>query len=249
MNACSDHALNARCEHPASPPCASGERLGVRLFFAFPVPPDVARGVERATATLSSSVPGVRWVSPAHMHLTMKFLGARDEGDERGDHDVARLARAAREAVASIAPFDAFTGAPGAFPNFSRPRVVWLGMEPSAPFAAIAERLEHELSPLGYPPEGRAFSAHLTLGRIARALSQVQRDALQVGLARAFGIPRESGSTRDTGAERHATAARRVPAPRNSWTVPVRELVLFSSSHVRGALRYDPLQSIPLGAR
>lgn len=209
----------------------------MRLFFAIPIPSDVSRGVERATAALAASVPGVRWVSPAHMHLTMKFLG------ERGDHDVARLAHAAREAVASIPPFDAFTGAPGAFPNFSRPRVVWLGMEPSVPFAAIAERLEHELAPLGYPPEGRAFTAHLTLGRIARALPQVQRGALHAGLARAFDMPRQPGSPRAGGAATDAGLS----GP--GWRVPVRDVVLFSSSHVRGVLRYEPLQSIPLGAR
>lgn len=191
----------------------------MRLFIAVPIPPIAAREISLECAAIEASVPGVRWVSPAHMHLTMKFLG------ERPDHDVARLTDAMRDAVAKIASFDAAMTDAGAFPNFSRPRVVWLGMEPSASFAAIAERLEHHIAPLGYPREERDFTAHLTLGRIARPLAQVQRDRLRAALARAF-----------------AGAARR-------WRVPVHEVVLFSSEHVGGALRYVPLQSIPLGAR
>lgn len=191
----------------------------MRLFIAVPILPIAAREISLECADIEASVPGVRWVSPAHMHLTMKFLG------ERPDHDVARLTDAMRDAVAKIASFDAAMTDAGGFPNFSRPRVVWLGMEPSASFAAIAERLEHHIAPLGYPREERDFTAHLTLGRIARPLAQVQRDRLRAALARAF-----------------AGAARR-------WRVPVHEVVLFSSEHVRGALRYVPLQSIPLGAR
>lgn len=191
----------------------------MRLFIAVPIPHVAAGEITGARAAIEASVPGVRWVSPAHMHLTMKFLG------ERADHDVARLTSAMRDAVATIAPFDASTSEAGAFPNFSHPRVVWLGMEPSASFTAIADRLEHHIAPLGYPREERDFSAHLTLGRIARPLAQVQRDRLRAALARAFD-----------------GAARR-------WSVPVHEVVLFSSEHVRGALRYVPLQSIPLGAR
>ncbi len=191
----------------------------MRLFIAVPIAAIAAREISVECAAIEASVPGLRWVSPGHMHLTMKFLG------ERPDHDVARLTNAMRDAVAPIAPFDASTGEAGAFPNFSRPRVVWLGMEPSASFAAIAERLEHQIAPLGYPREERDFTAHLTLGRIARPLAQLQRERLRAALALAFD-----------------GAARR-------WRVPVNEVVLFSSEQVRGALRYVPLHSIPLGAR
>ncbi len=199
----------------------------MRLFIACAIPDLVTRDVINACAAMRASVDDVRWVSPAHMHLTMKFLG------ERPDHDVARIVDAARDALTSVAPFEATIGAAGAFPNFSRPRVVWLGMEPSAPFATIAARLEHVLAPLGYPEASRPFTAHLTLGRIARPLSQPQRDALVAGMAQAFGGRREPS---------------REPW-REPWRVPVRELALFQSQHVNGALQYVPLRSIPLGER
>ena len=47
-----------------------------------------------------------------------------------------------------------------------RPRVLWVGLEGDVELLGRAkQRLEGELVPLGYEPEQRAFSPHLTLAR------------------------------------------------------------------------------------
>jgi 2'-5' RNA ligase len=44
--------------------------------------------------------------------------------------------------------------------------VVWLGLAGElAPLAALAAEIGRRLAPLGYAPEDRPFSPHLTLGR------------------------------------------------------------------------------------
>lgn len=189
----------------------------MRLFLAVPLPDTLTGDVARACAIARASVPGGRWVSAAHMHLTMKFLG------ERPDHDPSRIADVSRAAMTSVMPFHATLGGVGAFPNFSRPRVVWLGMEPSAPFVSIAALLDRALAPLGYPVESRPFTAHLTLGRVDHRPGRPQRAALVDALLHAFG-------------------ARSPHAP-----LHVRELALIRSDLARGAARYDTLHSIPLG--
>ena len=118
---------------------------------------DRLRGTERASGTL----PEVVWVAPENFHLTVKFLGAVDI-DRLADID-----RALHEAVTGLAAFDVLLRGLGAFPSAARPRIIWAGVaDGAAALAAVAAQVERSLSPLGFPPEDRAFSAHVTLGRV-----------------------------------------------------------------------------------
>ncbi len=51
---------------------------------------------------------------------------------------------------------------------FRRPRVVWAGIAPDPALELLQHGVEREFGPLGFPPEGRAFRPHLTLGRAGR---------------------------------------------------------------------------------
>ena len=103
----------------------------------------------------------VRWVRPKGIHLTLKFLG---------DTSTAKLPEIeqALAAVARHAPACCFTvGKLGCFPNSRRPRNIWVGVqEPTGRLAALQHAIGQVLVPLGYTPEQRAFTPHLTLGRV-----------------------------------------------------------------------------------
>jgi len=116
----------------------------------------------------------VRWVRPEGIHLTLKFLG--DTPTEK----VPEI-KHALTAVARHAPPCTFTvGELGCFPNPRRPRVVWVGVqEPTGRLATLQDAIEEVMAPLGYPPEGRGFTPHLTLGRMGRRTSR--DDAARVG--------------------------------------------------------------------
>jgi RNA 2',3'-cyclic 3'-phosphodiesterase len=64
-------------------------------------------------------------------------------------------------------PFDLRVRDLGAFPSRTRPRVLWAGIDEGADaVAALAADVDAALARLGFEPETRAFSAHVTLGRV-----------------------------------------------------------------------------------
>lgn len=116
----------------------------------------------------------VRWVRPAGIHLTLKFLG--DTPAEQVEEVKAALAGA----VTGVGPFPVMVGGLGCFPNTRRPRVVWVGLdEPTGALKRLRDAVEAHVAPLGFPTETRPFSPHLTLGRVQRHASK--SEAREVG--------------------------------------------------------------------
>lgn len=113
--------------------------------------------------------PDVRisWVQPSSIHLTVKFLGDTDEGV------IEPLRAALAPLVVAHLPIHIPLERLGVFPRAQQPRVLWVG--PSEPWelGTEAERLsmlhravEECCRSLGFPPEGRPLSPHLTVARI-----------------------------------------------------------------------------------
>ena len=150
----------------------------IRAFIAIPLPHPLLEELAALQRQLEKQIPprSVRWVRAEGIHLTLKFLG---------DTPVEKLPeiKQALAAVARHAPACSFTVAGlGCFPNPRRPRVVWVGVqEPTGRLAALQDAIEEVMAPFGYPPEGRGFTPHLTLGRVRR---KVGKEAVrQVGEA------------------------------------------------------------------
>jgi 2'-5' RNA ligase len=136
-----------------------GETL--RLFVAVPVPDDVRHAVVAAAAPLRRQAPRLRWIDPVRWHLTIAFLGWTKAG----------LLVPVEEALAAVAaetrPFQlGLDGGAGAF----RSGVLWAGLVPSPSLAALAERVQARLAPLGFAFEQRSFHPHLTLARAPRGV-------------------------------------------------------------------------------
>lgn len=149
----------------------------MRLFLALELEPATADGILAAVAPLqaleaSPATEGathardraLAWVPAQKLHLTLKFLGDADE--ER----VARLVRAANNVAARHRPFELTLGGVGAFPNFRRPRVVWLGMESEPRLELLHHDVEVAAADVGYELEGRPFRPHVTLARVREQL-------------------------------------------------------------------------------
>ncbi len=148
----------------------------IRAFITIPLPHLLLEKLTALQRKLEQQVPprSVRWVRAEGIHLTLKFLG--DTPTEKLP-DIKR----ALAAVARHAPPCTFTvEGLGCFPNPRRPRVVWVGMqEPTGRLAALQDGIEEVMAPFGYPPEGRGFTPHLTLGRVRRRTPR--SDAARVG--------------------------------------------------------------------
>jgi 2'-5' RNA ligase len=120
-------------------------------------------------------------VVPENFHVTLKFLGGVD-----GDR-VVSLVDALRVAATGRRAFDLEIVGLGAFPTATRPRVLWAGVTTgAAPLGALAGAVEDAMAGLGFEREARAFSAHITLGRVREP---VRAPALAEALGAAGGRP------------------------------------------------------------
>lgn len=135
----------------------------IRAFIAVSLPADVEAALGDVAGTLGERLPGgaVRWVRSEQIHLTLRFLG-----DTALDGLPAIMG--VMDGTAGMhAPFTLRLDGVGCFPNTRRPRVVWVGLSgDNARLDALKKDLDGHLAPLGWPPEDKAFRAHLTLGRV-----------------------------------------------------------------------------------
>ena len=136
----------------------------IRAFIAISLSEEIYLGLEQVLRDLKSSLPGgpVRWVPGRNIHLTIKFLG------DVSLTSLDMLLTMLQTEAARHLQFDFSVGGLGAFPNPRRPRVVWVGVEAPPELASLHRGVETEMARLGYAPEERPFSPHLTLGRVTR---------------------------------------------------------------------------------
>jgi 2'-5' RNA ligase len=134
----------------------------VRTFIALDPGQAVKDRIIALQENLARTGADVKWVGPANLHLTLLFLGEVD------DRELVAVCAAIDEASKKHKTFDLAVEGTGCFPNIRRPHVVWIGAgQGSAEACALHHDLEDALFKLGcYRREDRAFTPHITLGRI-----------------------------------------------------------------------------------
>lgn len=133
----------------------------IRSFVALELPEEVRDEIRRAQESFRAAEADVKWVRPAGVHLTLKFLGGVPE------ELISDTAEAAARIAARRPAFDLALTAPGVFPNRKKARVIWLGLDGDLEnLAGFQKEIEDALVPLGFEAEDRAFKPHLTLGRV-----------------------------------------------------------------------------------
>lgn len=152
----------------------------IRAFIAVELNAVVREAVERVMRDLRAAAGGdcVRWVRPEGIHLTLKFLGDIDVDS------VPAISGALDRCATPSQPFSLMLEGVGAFPNLRRPRVIWVGLGGALePLMELHRSVERELETLGFARERRAFTPHLTLGRVRDGASQQQLRALSEAVA------------------------------------------------------------------
>ena len=187
----------------------------MRLFLAIELPQPLLDALEAAIVPLRSAAPDISWVPVAKRHLTLKFLG--DVPEERLGPVVALAEGVGRQHRALSMQLNGV----GAFPNFRRARVVWIGVEQDARLELLHHDLEVAGDIGGFEMEGRAFRPHVTLARV--------RSPIDVDHAR-----------------RLARVARTIDF---SATVPVREITVFESMLAASGASYRRVHAAQLGGR
>lgn len=126
----------------------------IRLFIGIAMPESVTDRLSQ----LASGLPGARWVAPENYHLTLRFVGAVDEG-------MAADIDAALDLVSAQPPVLTLSGL-GCFGTGHKQRALWAGVEPSDALAHLQAKIESACVRSGLPAEERKFTPHVTLATL-----------------------------------------------------------------------------------
>ncbi len=184
---------------------------GIRSFVAVDLEAPVRHAVVDLQSELARIKADIRWVRAEGLHVTLKFLGSVEAS--RLEHVREALAGVVREQPALRVRVREL----GAFPGWRRPRVVWVGLHGEG-LAELAQRIDAALEPLGFERERRAFTPHLTLGRVNSL-----RGWLRVEEVCKAHLDDDFGET------------------------DISAVTIYRSTLQRGGAVYTPLWTIPLG--
>jgi 2'-5' RNA ligase len=145
----------------------------------------------RLSRTLLTNVR-ISWVRPAAIHLTIKFLGDMDEA----------LIEPMRVAIMRAMEGHRTIQIPlerlGVFPRPQQPRVLWIGPselwdqgDDAKRLTALHQAVEECCRSLGFAPEDRPLSPHLTLARIKEGEREFGQQLVRSGV---MDNPIESGA-------------------------------------------------------
>ncbi len=140
----------------------------IRSFIAFDLNnDDVLQRFETAQTSLVETGADLKIVTPKNIHMTMRFLG-----------DIkSTMVDSVHEAMMNVAftAFDCQIRGLGVFPDLRHPRVVWAGIRRGAnELRNVFEQLEPGLLRLGFKPDSKGFSPHLTLARVKTGRNKVE---------------------------------------------------------------------------
>ena len=132
----------------------------IRSFLAFDIDSEsVLKRMTEVQGLLVKTGADLKVVEPKNIHMTLRFLGNISPGT------VDRIFEGMKRV--QFVPFDVKIRGVGAFPNARYPRVVWAGITEGADqLRSIFSQLEPSLRSLGFAPDPKGFSPHLTIARV-----------------------------------------------------------------------------------
>eukprot|EP01037_Dinobryon_pediforme_P010126 gene10126-10193_t len=127
-----------------------------RLFTALEIPVELAEEL----ALFRGGIAGGRWIDPEFYHITLRFIGDVDRAVARDV--VSTLAQIRRSSLnVTLTGLDYFGG--------ERPRAIVAKVQPSQPLLELQAEQERLLRRIGFEPEPRKFTPHVTLARLRQA--------------------------------------------------------------------------------
>jgi len=141
---------------------------GIRSFIAFDIDSEsVLKRMTEVQTMLTKTGADLKLVEPKNIHMTLRFLGNITPSTvEKIFEEMKKV---------QFTPFDVRLHGVGAFPNPRYPRVVWAGITQGADqLRSIFEQLEPKLLGLGFAPDSKGFSPHLTIARVRSGRNRVE---------------------------------------------------------------------------
>jgi 2'-5' RNA ligase len=140
----------------------------IRSFLAFDLESDtVLNRLATAQKLLVQTGADLKLVEPQNIHITVRFLGNVTPAM------VEKIFEEMKQV--QFAPFNVQIKGLGAFPDLRYPRVVWAGITEGADqLKNVFSQLEPRLRGLGFTPDHKGFSPHLTIARVRSGRNKAQ---------------------------------------------------------------------------
>jgi RNA 2',3'-cyclic 3'-phosphodiesterase len=150
----------------------------LRVFIAIELPVFIQNAIQQQTASLHHALDSslVRWVPAHNIHLTLKFLG------DVSPTNIELVTQMLQHEADQQTPFDIQISGIGSFPTPRRPRVIWIGLHAPAVLESLQRSIDSAAARLGYSPEERPFSPHLTIGRVRQNLPSTDLQKIRIAL-------------------------------------------------------------------
>jgi 2'-5' RNA ligase len=186
----------------------------MRTFVAVNVSSGTTKAAQRMMRQIDETEIGAKCVRTSSMHIALKFLG------EVQIEETPEICKAVGRAAQGMLSFMIECGGLDAFPERSRPRTVWMGVQTGVTaLRQLQQRVDDETRHIGYHGETRQFHPHLTLARIRSTAEQA--NPLQAIFSK---YPVDSDSTTVVTTE--------------TW---VDEVIVYASIMERGTPSYEVL--------
>jgi len=132
----------------------------IRSFIAFDIDNEsVLRKITASQNVLIKTGADFKMVKPDNIHITMRFLG--NITPPMVDKIFEEMKKV------QFISFDVKIQSIGVFPHLRYPRVVWVGITEGADqLRSISSQLDPRLRKLGFAPDSKGFSPHLTIARV-----------------------------------------------------------------------------------
>ena len=132
----------------------------IRSFIAFEIENEsILKGITDMQNLIVKTGADLKLVEPKNIHMTVRFLGnVTPSMIEKIFEEMKKI---------QFTAFDVKIHGVGAFPNVHYPRVLWAGITEGADqLRNIFSQLEPRLRSLGFTPDQKGFSPHLTIARV-----------------------------------------------------------------------------------
>lgn len=157
----------------------------IRSFISFDIEDEgVLKRIRDVQQLLSQTGADLKLIKPQNIHVTIRFLGnIKPSMVDRVFGEMKKV---------QFTPFDVHIQGMGAFPHLRYLRVVWAGITEGADqMQSIFNQLETGLRGLGFAPESKGFSAHLTIARVKSGRNKDQLvKCIKGNIDRRFGTVR-----------------------------------------------------------
>lgn len=155
----------------------------VRAFLAFEIEnEEVKKNMAEAQRLAAQTGADLKLVELDNIHMTIRFLG--DVTLNMADKVFEEMKKV------QFTPFNVHISGVGVFPSLSYPRVVWAGISDGADqLRNVFSQLEPRLQGLGFTPDPKGFSPHLTIARVRSGRNKAElSEFVQKNVKYDFGV-------------------------------------------------------------